>query len=289
VQTETERERARRLRARRRRTPGLAVALLLVAAAIAGGYWWTLRDASRPDAIEPGVAPVEVAEQPPATLTAPAVEPVAPAAEIELPPLDASDAFLRERVGALSAHPALAQWLAQSDLASRFAASVDNVADGRIPRAHADFLRPSEPFRALGAEPALRVDPASYARWDAIGDVVASVDAGAAGALYRQVAPLFQEAYRVLGYPDRDFETRAIAAIDHLLAAPVLEESPPLVAHVNRYKWADPAIEQLSPAQKQLLRMGPRNVERIQSKLRALRAALGAEQGEAWRGGEASE
>jgi len=36
----------------------------------------------------------------------------------------------------------------------------------------------------------------------------------------------------------------------------------------------DPKLEELSPAQKNLLRMGPRNVARIQAKLRALLAAL---------------
>ena len=56
----------------------------------------------------------------------------------------------------------------------------------------------------------------------------------------------------------------------------MLEESPALLAHIGRHQWADPAIERLSDARKQLLRMGPRNVERIQAKLREIRAALDA-------------
>ena len=41
------------------------------------------------------------------------------------------------------------------------------------------------------------------------------------------------------------------------------------------YRYADPALEQLTPAQKQLLRMGPGNARAVVAFLKALRAALG--------------
>ena len=40
------------------------------------------------------------------------------------------------------------------------------------------------------------------------------------------------------------------------------------------YAYADPRLEGLSPAQKQLLRMGPENVKAIQAKLREIAAVL---------------
>ncbi len=40
------------------------------------------------------------------------------------------------------------------------------------------------------------------------------------------------------------------------------------------YEYADRTLEALTPAQKQLLRMGPANVARIQAKLREFQAAL---------------
>jgi hypothetical protein len=39
--------------------------------------------------------------------------------------------------------------------------------------------------------------------------------------------------------------------------------------------FADPRLEELTAAQKQLLRMGPRNVRLIQAKLREIGSALG--------------
>jgi hypothetical protein len=47
-----------------------------------------------------------------------------------------------------------------------------------------------------------------------------------------------------------------------------------VVRAVVVYEYADPKLEALSPAQKALLRMGPRNVPRVQAKLRELAAAL---------------
>jgi hypothetical protein len=41
------------------------------------------------------------------------------------------------------------------------------------------------------------------------------------------------------------------------------------------YAFASPALEQLSPAQKLLIRTGPANARRIQARLRAIALALG--------------
>jgi hypothetical protein len=270
-------------RKRARRGPGLGLALVAVALLIGALYAWLAQRESQPEARDEVVERLAPDGEPaPEPGAEPPVAPVPPAEEpIELPPLAESDPLLREQLASLSRAPALAGWLAQSELAQRFVASVDNVAEGRSPRAHVAFLRPAEPFTAQGGDAAPRVDPASYARYDAIADVVASLDVAAAAAAYRHLAPLFQEAYESLGYPGRSFHERALAAIDVLLAAPVLEESPPLVRHIGRYRWADPELERAPDAVKQLLRMGPRNVARVQARLRELRAALGPAPG-AW-------
>ncbi len=44
---------------------------------------------------------------------------------------------------------------------------------------------------------------------------------------------------------------------------------------VKTYRYVDPKLEALSPAQKQLLRMGPENAQKIQAKLRELAGVLG--------------
>ena len=63
-------------------------------------------------------------------------------------------------------------------------------------------------------------------------------------------------------------------AIQALVAVPVLREDVPLVPHAIGFRYADPALEGLTAAQKQFLRIGPRNVRLVQGKLRELEAAL---------------
>jgi hypothetical protein len=117
-------------------------------------------------------------------------------------------------------------------------------------------------------------DPAGFAGYDLFGDAVASVDPSAAATAYRSLAPLFEAAYVDLGYPEGGFPTALDRAIRALLAVPVLREDVELVPHAIGFKYADPRLEALTPAQKQLLRIGPRNVRLVQGKLRELAAAL---------------
>ncbi len=214
--------------------------------------------------------------------TAPA-EPAAPEPGIDeapaetLPALDESDAWLGAEAAKLSQDPALAPWLASGDLVRRFVASVDNVADGESPRAHLPFLAPREPFRAVTREGRTVTDPRSFARWDAVGQAVASLDAGRCAELYRRAKPLVDDAFRALGEGDERFDARLARAIRSLLETPVPTGDEELVRPSVFFEYADPELEALDPAQKHLLRMGPANVRRIQAKLAELAGAIGIE------------
>jgi hypothetical protein len=153
---------------------------------------------------------------------------------------------------------------------------VDQLAEGSAPRRDFETLRPEGRFLALGRDAELRVDPASYRRYDALAAAVAALDARVAAAAYRRLAPLCEEAYRALGYPEGGFDARLRTALALLAATPRTEASPALVAEVKRYEFADPSLESLADAQKQLLRMGPDNAAHITAKLREIEAALDA-------------
>jgi len=92
--------------------------------------------------------------------------------------------------------------------------------------------------------------------------------------LYRRAAPLFEEAFKDLGYPDKKFADVLHRAIDMLLAVPVIEKDIMLEEKVTTYMFADPRLEKLNPAKKHLLRMGPGNIKKIQAKLREITALL---------------
>ena len=203
--------------------------------------------------------------------------PAPTAAPLVLPALDESDDFVREMVTALSAHSELARWLAQTALVRTLTAVTVNVATGESPRPHLLFLAPKTRFAATRAGRTLVPDPGSFAGYDVMADAVASLDPAATAALYRNLEPLFEVAFKDFGMPDTRFRTILHQAIDNLLAVPELPADVALVPHATSFRYGNPRYEQLSPAQKQFLRMGPKNVKVIQGQLRGFQQALRAE------------
>jgi hypothetical protein len=251
----------------RRPSLGWLVVLLLVLAAGAGIAWYLLREA--PEPVAPLREPVETEPEPVAA--APDEEP------LELPQLAASDELVRRLVASLSSHPALASWLATDALVERFVLVVDNVSVGLVPRSEVGALAPQGSFRVAEAgDGVATVDPASWQRYDPLGAAAASLDARGTVELYRRLRPLVDEAARErVGYGADRFDQTLRRAILHLLETPVPVAPPTLERGVISYHYADPRLEDLSAAQKHLLRTGPRNQRLAQAKLRELARLLG--------------
>lgn len=198
-------------------------------------------------------------------------EPVA----VDVPPLDQSDAVVRELVRQITSHPRIAAWLATDNLIRSFTVAVENVAGGSTPAGHFPVLRPAAGFETAAADGGLRMSPRSYARYDDLADAMASIDPEGAARLYATLKPRIEEAYHDLGYPDASFDRALEQAIVLLLRTPAPESAPRLEPKGIGYGFADPALEGLTGAQKQLLRTGPRNVPIIQASLRRIALALG--------------
>jgi len=254
----------------------VAIALtIIVVIAIAGAiYYFAVMKRHQPGSGETGeqagAAKPESAETSGGAKT--------PAGEtIPLPPvaLDDSDPVVRDHAGALSVDALFSRWLQTKNLVRTFVVVVDNVANGQNPRSHIDFFEPSGKFKVLFQKGGTIIDEKSYARYDPVAEVAASVDAHAAAVLYRSLKPLIQDAYKDLGYPGQDFSDTLVQAISRLLETPDVAGPVRLEKKVISFTMTDDALEGLSPAQKQLLRMGPKNVKMIQAKLREFAAALG--------------
>jgi len=241
------------------------------AAVIAAGLlFWLFRP--DPSPAEPALTEAAAPAGTTADVAAPPEEPLV------LPPLTESDMLVRALVQGLSSRPELAAWLATRDLIRNVAVVVDNIAEGVTPTRHLKEFQPTQPFRASETGGATTVDPRSYARYDALADAVDSLDTAGTVATYRKLRPLFDDAYRELGHPDGNFDVALQRAISRLLATPDVPVDAALTPHVRSYHYADPALEDLSAAQKQLMRMGPRNERIIKDKLREILKALGFEE-----------
>ena len=193
---------------------------------------------------------------------------------ITIPPLDASDPVVRTLVRALSESPAVTAWLATNGLIRNFTVAVTNIADGATPAKHLNVLRPPSPFRIVERAGNSYVDPRAYDRYTWIADAIASVDPAAAARLYATLKPRIEEAHRELGSPDQ-FDRTLERAIVAILDTPVVDGPVRLKQKGIGYAYADERLESLTAAQKQLLRMGPRNVGIIKARLREIALALG--------------
>jgi hypothetical protein len=247
---------------------GIILALGLVAVII---YFMALKKPVTP----------AVAEKPAAETASPAASPAPSVPETGEPlaipsvGLDQSDPVVREFAGPLTSDPRFARWIQSKGLVRKFVAAVDNVANGLSPRSHADFFSPSGAFKVVTRGGRLFIDESDYGRYNPVAEVFSSLNTADTVRFYRGLKPLISEAYRDLGYPDTDFNETLVRAMAELLETPVVEGPVRMEKKVVSYAIADEALEALSQAQKQLLRMGPKNVREIQGKIRELAAALG--------------
>jgi hypothetical protein len=248
--------------------PRLWVAAIIgvVIAALVGYFIYGRRPAPAPPAAASKPAETEVA-----------VQPLGGDAErIAVPPLDESDAVVRELVRKITSHPRVLAWLATNGLIRNFAVVVENVAAGVTPAKQLRVLRPASSFAIVHRNGQMFIDLKSFQRYDAIADAAASIDPPGASRLYATLKPRIGEAYAQLGRPASSFDGALERAIVALLETPVVDGPVRVESKGGTgYRYADPNLEGLTAAQRQLLRTGPRNVRKIQSALRQLAIALG--------------
>ena len=242
----------------------IAVAMVVL---LAGGAWWMSRDTKAPPAAA-NASPVQGV-----TATEAAV-PKTEALPVKLPPMEDMDAFLRPLLAALSSRPELADWLATDDLVGQLASAIDQAAAGNSPARDFKVIKPAGPFDTSGRGNQRFIDPSSYRRYDSLVQTVTSTDATRVAVIYKTIRPRLNEAYRRMGNPDGDVDRAMARVLDILLDTPVLKDPIPIVADEGAWLYADEELEGRPPTQKQLLRMGPANVERLLTWLRALQAAL---------------
>lgn len=249
------------------RVPPIVLVGVAVLGLLAGAAYWFFAGRTAPITT---TAPVATAPAQAPTTTADDFE------HIDLPPLDDSDALVRQRIGILSSNRLVTAWLATKGLIRNFVVVVDNISRGMNPSRRLVVLKPAGQFRVMTRGNQVVVDPRNYDRFTPITDAAASIDARSAGRLYQSFKPLLQTAYDELGNQepiDRAVE-RAIGA---LLAVPAIDGDIRVeqTGEGIGYQYTDDRLESLNGAQKQLLRMGATNVRSIQAQLRTFATTIG--------------
>ncbi|MBD8882086.1 DUF3014 domain-containing protein [Rhodanobacter sp. 7MK24] len=264
----------------RRWVPAVTVAACVVAVA-AYVTWRATRPDTAPAPASTAAAPADTASpavaasthHPIAQASVPASASTAP-----LPALDDSDANVASALRALGGDR-LKDLLLPQQIVNHIVATVDALPRHELGSASILPLRtPQGAFMAGKTQGILAADARNTGRYAPYMAVVRRADSQALVTWYAHSYPLFQQAYRELGYPKAYFNDRLIAAIDDMLAAPSLAQPPALQLANGRYTYVDPALESLSAGQKLMLRLGPANEAELKAKLRVIRNLLTARQ-----------
>jgi hypothetical protein len=248
--------------------PKITGALLLVVVVAATGYL-VFRNRH---AAAPAAAPA-AATAPPTDVAKALGADVVP---IDLPPLNESDDVVRGLVKELSSNPSVLAWLMTDNLIRNFTVVVSNIAAGEPAARQVTALRPKGGFQVEEHGEDLSIDSRSYARFLPLTTATTSINPEDAAKLYTTLKPRIEEAYAELGQGNTTFDQTLERALVLLLKTPVPQGRVAIEPNgAVAYRFADPALEKLTPTQKMLIRFGPDNQRAVQTSLRNIALALG--------------
>lgn len=260
------------------RTAAAITTLIILAAAVTGYLLWEDSRTPEPQLQPAPPAQPVPAEPAPAAQEAPEVQYPIETEETEetppLPALDESDATFRTALSKLLGTAAFTELFRPQDIVRRIVVTIDNLPREVV----AERLRPIQPvpgrFQTQDESGTLTIAPNNTQRYAPYIRALEQVNVQQFKALYVRFYPLFQSAYRDLGYPKGYFNDRLVAVIDHLLAAPELTQPVALVQPHVVYRYADPDLESASAGHKLMWRIGSKNAARVKAKLREIRAVV---------------
>ena len=170
--------------------------------------------------------------------------------------------------------PELQQWLNTDDLVRRSASYLDGLARGNTLSKIFPLTAPEGSFAMHKDGDVIWLNAGNYERYNATVAVLSSFDMKSLGRIFHFIRPLLETAFAEMGYRPRQMDGIILQSIDNILSTPIIVEPIILTRDSVAYKFADPELEALLPIQKQLLRTGPENTQRLQQQALLLKEAL---------------
>ncbi len=252
------------------------LALVAITAGLYAGVRWFYDHGAR------STLPAAVTTPPtaPAVSPAPSEPAVAPrypleqAAPVTPLTLDNSDAALLAEMSRLAGVSGLLQRLLPTNVVRHIVATVDALPRRQVPLQ----VLPTRPvpgnFVVSQHDGETVIGSVNDERYLPYVHLLTSIDPSAAASSYRRFYPLFQQAYRNLGYPKGYFNDRLVEAIDDALATPEVPTPIRVEAPTAMWRFVNPDLEALSAGQKILLRMGEANAQAVRAWLKAFRRSV---------------
>lgn len=190
-----------------------------------------------------------------------------PGKSIVLPSLATSDDYLRKQIFGWKLPTT---WLDSGSYVQRLSTLVANTASGKLPRRQLTFLSPRGTFKVLKGDEKIYLNPLNYRRFDAFVELIERLPIGELARILREMDPLIRLSLRQLGITETP-ETLLLRSFDRIIDLPELPDRVELVRPAVMFEFAEHSLESLPELEKQMLRMGPRNILRLQNYVQKLR------------------
>lgn len=264
----------------------LGVIISLVAIVVCGFLLFNLfKDTVElplPDLITQQESPSQTVRQQASSIDQPAIKKTASETDAAqtsvnqppLPQLNDSDKAVRDAASQLNPAEKWSEWVNTDEAIRKFVVVINNLASGKISTKYIPIPKPTNKFSSSQNGEKKYLDSASFKRYSPYINVFTKIDNDKFSALYQRYSPLMEQAFSELGYTNKSFHDTLMKAFDVLLSAPIVTKDIELIQPSVFYKFADPALENQSDVDKQMVRMGPENTAKLQAKIRELKAAL---------------
>lgn len=193
-----------------------------------------------------------------------------------LPKLEQSDPLLTAKLLEQNWQPGLAGLINTKQMVRNLVVTIDNLAQQQLVAKHPVVAPLDEPFKALIQQDGktYQIDSAGYQRYQPYLQLLESVEPEQLVQLLQQYQPWFEQAFAELGYPEMSFKQRLAQAINQFLAIESPTVDTTLLRRSVAYTYADPTVEGRSALEKQIIRLGPANHQRLRAIALKYQAAL---------------
>lgn len=169
----------------------------------------------------------------------------------------------------------LTEWFSVKDVIKKSIVIVNDLSQSQIVHKHRKFLKMSQAMQVKQEGGSLYIAEKSYQRYNVLANAIVAIDEQKALAFYVKFKPLFKQVYDNFSYPENyRLEDIFIKALSVITQSPVIEKRIKVVRHAIGYRFADKNLEAMNAVDKQMLRMGPANTRKIQTKAKQLIQAM---------------
>lgn len=185
----------------------------------------------------------------------------------------------------------LLSWLSGDEFARKLVRAVYGSSLGNVVTQHRPVAPPKSGFSTVGlqerdadkVQKLYRMDTSNFSRYSRYIQTLSAVNGQTLVGLYQKYSPALEQAFLELGVqntPGKDstssFHSTLLSAIDHMIAAPDVDDDVKLLRPSVMYRFQDPSLEKLSQAHKLMVRMGSDNRRQLKLELKKLKRNLQA-------------